>query len=243
MKNLLERLFGVPVISETALGENFVRLFEDAAHEEDESFTVSNKKSLTSALSSLGVAYDGEAEADVSLVTINFDNDEEYRQAIQAIFTPDAMHKLAEAGWVAERNGDRGMSNEAPDFRITFVEIPDMPDNDGDKAPDLKTVMKGGQKADTTLLKRDDKLNPVESDPKAKMGDRQTGVGKAKDGANPEGKPKGSTKRESVDALLPAPPIQEMTSVAAIPPVDSPAVGIAKRRRKRNTKGDVKKGD
>ncbi len=241
MKHLLERLYGMPVRTPSALGENFVRLFEDAAEAETEYFKVADKKPLAKILKRLGVSYEGQAQADVSLVTIRFTTDQEYRDACAAIFTADAMHDLAEAGWVAEKSGDAGMSNEAPDYHINFVEIPDMPDNDSDKAPSLKDVMKGGRKADTTAQKRDDKMNPVESDPKAKMGDKQTGVGKAKDGTGPEGKPKGSTKSESIDAILPAPPVQEMTSASAVPAVEAP-MGIAKRRRKSNPRSDVKKG-
>ncbi len=132
------------------------------------------------------------------------------------------------------------MSNEEPELRIGFIEIATAESGDSDKAEEKpKEIAKQGRERDTTELDRDDDdLNPVESDD-GEMGGKTTGVGKAKDGEAPEGKPKGSTKKtEAIDKLLPAPPLTEMTMASAIPPVEA---APSFKKRKIAAKPDAKR--
>lgn len=236
-KNLLEFLFGMPVVEEAKLGEHVVNIWEEADAEEAEQM-VANKKPLTDALKALGLGVT--VDAGTSWAEIQFDNDADYKEAVTLLSDPDAMHKLAEMGWVMAKCGDRAMSNEAPELRIGFIEIATAEGGDSDKADQKpKEIAKQGRERDTTELDRDDdKLNPVETDD-GEMGGKATGVGKAKDGEAPEGKPKGSTKKtEAIDSMLPAPPLHEMTTASAIPPVES-APPMPKKRK--TTKPDVKR--
>lgn len=226
-KNLLEFLFGEAAVqqSSTTLGEEVVRLFEEAAGEETEQM-VANKKPLSAALKDIGIS--NEVIEGPQMCEIQCDDEAEYREHMALLRDPDAMHKLAEKGWVMAQLGDQAMSNEPPGFKIAFIELNmlDMPDNKQD-VPDLNNVLKNAQKFATTPMDRDDDLNPVETDDKT-SDDNQKGVGKAKDGADPEGKPKGSTKSESVTAkdlakrMLDEDDLSEMTGAGAIPAVEKP---------------------
>lgn len=235
-KNLLEFLFGLPVVEDAKLGEHVVSIFEEAADEEAEQM-VANKKPLTDALKALGLGVT--VDAGTSWAEIKFDNDADYKEAVTLLSEPDAMHKLAEMGWVMAKCGDRAMSNEEPELRIGFIEIATAEGGDDDKADEKpKEIAKQGRERDTTELDRDDDdLNPVETDD-GEMGGKTTGVGKAKDGEAPEGKPKGSTKKtEAIDKLLPAPPLNEMTTASAIPPVEA----APPMKKRKTAKPDVKR--
>lgn len=226
-KNLLEFLFGEAAVqqSSTTLGEEVVRLFEEAAGEETEQM-IANKKPLAAALKDIGIT--AEVEEGPEWCEIRCEDECEYREYMEKLRDPDAMHKLAEKGWVMAQCGDQHMSNEAPCLKIGFIELKmlDMPDNKQD-VPDLNNVLKNAQKFATTPMDRDDDLNPVETDDKT-SDDNQKGVGKAKDGADPEGKPKGSTKSESATAkdlakrMLDEDDLSEMTGAGAIPAIEKP---------------------
>ena len=192
--NLLEFLFGPSALSHShTLGEDVVKLFEEAADAETDQM-VANKKPLATALKSIGIS--NPVVEGPQCCEIQCDDETQHREHLALLADPDNMHKLAELGWVAARRGDQAMSNEPPDFRIGFIELNmlGMPDNKQD-GESLETVLKNAQKFATTPLDREDKLNPVETDDKT-SDDNQKGVGKTKDGANPEGKPKGA-KQES----------------------------------------------
>ena len=229
-RNLLEFLFGPAAVRETSqsLGENVVKLFEEAADEETEQM-VANKKPLATALKSIGIT--NEVIEGPQACEINCDDENQYREHVRLLTDPDNMHKLAELGWVFAVLGDVAMSNEPPGFKIGFIELNMLgmePANN--KVPDLEKVMKDAQKfASTPLDREDDKLNPVETDIKP-SDDGQKGVGKATDGEKPKGKIKDSLSaldlaRRMLDE---GNNLQEMTGCSAIPTVESP-MGVPKR--------------
>lgn len=191
-KNLLEFLFGTAAVRESqTLGEDVVRLFEEAADEETEQM-VADKKPLAAALKSIGI--DHAVVVGPQGAELFCDDEADYREYCAKLRDPDGMAKLAEKGWVASLCGDQAMSNEPASFKIGFVEIYTPEPDDKDKAPDLEKIIKDGQKFAATEPEHDDKMNPVEFDDKGSK-DGQKGVGDPKDGAAPEGKPKGSTKK------------------------------------------------
>lgn len=220
-KNLLEFLYGPAIARESSqnLGEAVLHLFEEAENAETEQM-VANKKPLATALKSIGIS--NEVCDGPQCCEIHCEDEQQYREHLRLLADPDHMHKLAELGWVAAKCGDQAMSNEPADFKIGFIELAmlGMPDNKQD-GESLETVIKNARKFATEPMDREDKLNPVETDKKP-SDDGQKGIGKAKDGADPEGKPKGATKSESLTAKALANQMLEMTACAAIPAVEKP---------------------
>lgn len=147
-KNLLEFLFEMPEsqLNEEALGENVLRLFEEAAKEEATDEIKCDKKPLTAALKAIGIS--AEVTASNQWCEICFDNDADYREATTKLTDPDALYKLAEAGWVPVKCGDQAMSNEDPCFRIGFIEIQVPEVSDGAKPEDAEKIRKEAQKSD-----------------------------------------------------------------------------------------------
>jgi len=227
-KNLLEFLFGPAAVRESrTLGEEVVKLFEDAADTETEQM-VANKKPLASALKDIGIS--NEIKEGPQWCEIHCDSVEQYRQHTALLSDPDNMHKLAERGWVAARCGDQAMSNEPADFKIGFIELTmlETPDNTED-AESPETVIKNAQKFATTPLDREDKLNPVETDDKS-SDDGQKGVGKPKDGEKPKGKIKDNlTAKQLACRLLDGNSLNEMTSCSAIPARETPMGAPARK--------------
>jgi hypothetical protein len=216
-KNLLEFLFGEVAVRQTSadLGENIVKIFEEADELEAVQM-VANKKPLADALKSIGI---GQAvEAGYQMAEVKFTDAEAYRAAVQLLSEPENIHKLAELGWVATRgDGDIAQTNEPPEYKMNFVEISVASELDNkQEAPDLEKVLKKGQEFAATPVDRDDDLNPVDNTRSDKKGEKQAGVGKAKEGEDPEGKPKGSTKKtesrkaaELANELLESPDVSE----------------------------------
>ena len=238
-RNLLEFLFGPTAAQQSTqnLGEDVVKLFEEAADEETEQM-VANKKPLATALKAIGIS--NEVVEGAQWCEIHCDDENQYREHVRLLTDADNMHKLAELGWVFALCGDHAMSNEAPGFKIGFIELNmiGMPENT-DKVPALDKVMKDAQKFATTPLDReDDKLNPVETDIKP-SDDKQKGVGKPTDGEKPKGKIKdslsaGDLARRMLDEEG---NLQEMTGVSGIPTVESPMgppIGMPSRIPKRS---------
>jgi len=231
-KNLLEFLFGPAAVRESShtLGEDVVKLFEEAAEAETEQM-VANKKPLASALKDIGIT--NEVIEGPQACEINCDDENQYREHVRLLSDPDNMHKLAEKGWVFAVLGDQAMSNEPPGFKIGFIELNmlGMPDNKQD-AESLETVIKNAQKFATTPLDREDELNPVETDIKP-SDDNQKGIGKVKDGENPKGKPKGASESLTANGLarrmLDEDNLSEMTGCSAIPAVEAP-MGVPARK-------------
>lgn len=228
--NLLEFLFGPAAVRESSqtLGEDVVKLFEEAADEETEQM-VANKKPLAAALKDIGIS--NEVVEGPQWCEIHCDDEAQYREHVKLLHDPDNMHKLAERGWVFALCGDQAMSNEPPGFKIGFIELKmlDMPANKQD-AESLETVIKNAQKFATTPLDReDDDLNPVETDKKP-SDQKQKGVGKPKDGADPKGKIKDSlTAKDLARRLLDDGNLQEMTGCSAIPAIEAP-MGVPARK-------------
>lgn len=236
-KNLLEFLFGASAVRESqTLGEDVVRLFEEAADEETEAM-VADKKPLAAALKSIGISH--EVIEGPQWAEIQCDDEQDYREYMAKLRDPDAMHTLAQKGWVMAQCGDQAMGNEPPGFKIGFIEIATAETDDkapvhteDSTSPDLEKVVKDAQKFAATEMPHDDDMNPVEFDKKGSE-DGQKGVGKATDGKAPEGKPKGSTKqteskrgktaKQMTESLL------EMTMASAIPAVEAPMAAPARR--------------
>jgi hypothetical protein len=195
-KNLLEFLFGGAVVPHHGddLGENIVKMFEEADEQEAVEM-VADKKPLATALSAIGVG--GTVDPSYQMAEIRFTDANEYREAVRLLSEPDNIHKLAELGWVATRgDGDIAMTNEPAEYKMNFIEISVASDLENkEKAPDLEKVLKQGQEFAAKPVDRDDEMNPVDNTRSDKKGVKDAGVGKAKDGEAPEGKPKGSTKK------------------------------------------------
>lgn len=231
-KNLLEFLFGPSAVRESSqtLGEDVVKLFEEADQAETEQM-VANKKPLAAALKEIGIT--NEVVEGPQWCEIHCENEDEYREHLRLLADPDHMHKLAELGWVAAQCGDQAMSNEPPGFKIGFIELNmlETPDNSQD-AESLETVIKNAQKFATTPLDREDELNPVQTDIKP-SDDNQKGVGKAKYGEDPKGKPKGAseslTAKDLTRKLLDEDRVNEVTTCSAIPAVEAP-MGVPARK-------------
>jgi len=176
-----------------SLGEDLRKLFEAA----DDADLTTRKSSLVDALKACGVS--GDVKDDPEGFCLAFEDGDEYRAACGCLAEPETFHKLAELGWVVAKGGDRAMSGEPADYGISFLEITTVVTGDSDKAPNAEKVRKDSRKDATAEQDRDDELNPVE-DKDYTSDDNQKGMGDAKDGADPEGKPKGS-KSESVHPL------------------------------------------
>ena len=225
--NLLEFLFGRAATAtakeEAKLGEDIVKLFEEADEVEGIEL-VANKKPLGDALKTMGI--DEPVEACAQWAEIHCDDDPEYKEYIRILTDPDNMHKLAQMGWVMARCGDSAMSQEVPDYKIGFIEIATAEGGEADKPDEkVKAIIKQGQEFATAPVAKDDEMNPVDREtgkPDTKLTGKTTGVGKAKDGEDPEGKPKGSTKKAEsmVDKLL-TDPLQEMTGTTSMGTVDA----------------------
>lgn len=214
--NLLEFLFGETAMQcpNDDLGDSIVKIFEEAAELEAVEM-VANKKPLADALKSIGVS--GAVEPSYQRAELCFTDGAAYREAVCTLSDHDNIHKLAEMGWVAAFGGDIAQTNEPAEYKVNFIEISTCSDGENEqKAPDLEKVLKDGQKFASTPIDRDDEMNPVDNTRDDKKGEKQAGVGKAKEGEDPEGKPKGSTKKtealtaeQRVNQLLETPDIAE----------------------------------
>jgi hypothetical protein len=240
--NLFEFLFGESAVYETKgadLGEQIVKLFEEADEAEGVEM-VANKKPLATALKALGI--DEPVEACSQWCEIRCDDDAKYHEYCRLLGDPDAMHKLAEMGWVLVRCGDEAMSNEKPSYKLGFIEIETAETEDGDKPEDAEKLRKDSQKDASTEFKRDDKMNPVELDDPGK-GKKDAGVGDPKDGEDPEGKPKGSEKKvkESSAKGIVNRMLDEMTTAGNIPAFPADGNALIRPPFNRRRKPPVKK--
>ena len=205
--NILAFLFGDSQV-ESEIDETrdaIEKIFEEA---EDAEPLKAKKTPLAAALKALGVSAEDGLEMDPEGFSICYYEEEPYREACRLLTEPDGMEKLAGLGWFATRMGDQAMTGEMePEYRIRFIDIttPEPEDETNWPAPNDKLmtdIIKKGREFATTAFKRDP--NNSVKDIEAKN-DKNAGVGKEKDGSDPEGKPKGSTKSEAmsvVDRLL-----------------------------------------
>lgn len=238
--NLLEFLFGTRAVkveaAEDKLGEQLLRVFEEMEALDDTEIEVVDKKPLGDALKALDV--DAKVEPTEGWAEIHFDEPDEYRAACAKIFSPEGYDKLASMGWVPSWSGDVAMANEEPDLKIGFTAVAVAGSSDKDKPEPLKSVMKKGRERDTTEQDRDDDpLNPVENED-GEMGEKKTGVGKEKEGADPEGTPKGSKKvKEGRSAQQVADALLEVTTAGAVPMVSMPPLEMGMPGGGLETKG------
>jgi hypothetical protein len=163
---------------------NLDKVFEAAAEAESSELT-SKKTPLATALKEFGIS-DADLQMDPEGFCLCTDNKERYTDIVTVLGSADAMHKLAEMGWVVTKPGDAAMTSEPAEYKVRFLEITTVDTGDKDKANEkIKAVTDKAREFATTEMDRDDELNPVETEDD-KMGKAQTGVGKAKDGAEPE---------------------------------------------------------
>lgn len=196
-KNLIAFLFGESQVDDEIAG--IVESIADLDTDGNSDLKV-EKKPLAAALSALGIE-DKTLENDPRGLSLVFTNAEEYRAAHAILNEPDSLHKLAELGWVYSTQGDVAMTNEPAEFRFRFLEIDNVEaydakatysDSDKARLNKVKDIIKKGREFATEEPDfDDDDCNPVDhADPK--KGKHDKGVGDAKDGSDPEGKPKGS---------------------------------------------------
>jgi hypothetical protein len=153
------------------------------------------KAPLEKALKSIEVPK-GELTMDPSCYVMRYDNARDYRRAVELLHSPDGMHALAELGWLAAVGGE--VTQDKGEFTVSFIPVTgDEEPSDEEKTPDL-------EKSDAKDIAKDclDFVNePLADREDIKATDSDKGVGKAKSGSDPEGKPKGSNKKnESVFA-------------------------------------------
>jgi hypothetical protein len=182
------------------------RLFEEA----DGNPIKASKTPLAKALKSVvGLDVASKLEMDPEGFALLCDDGDMYRQVVDKLTEPVAMEKLAEKGWVAACLGDQAMTGEPADYRIRFIEITTAETTDADKPSNtIANIIKKGREFATTPLEPDPN-NPV-THPETPW-KKTMGVGKATDGADPKGTPKGSSKKEAreiADELL-ANPVNE----------------------------------
>lgn len=158
------------------------------------------KTPLAAALKAAGVE-GSDLELGPEGLSLAFDNEDDYREACAKLMEPDAMETLAQKGWVALRQGDKAMSGEvSPEYRIRFVDLttPDPEDKTSWPAPNpslMADILKKGREFATTPFERDPNNPVTDMEPGGKQ---RAGVGKEKDGADPEGKPKGSSEAQDL---------------------------------------------
>lgn len=199
MKDLLAYLFGGSQV-ENEVEETKSAIEQIMEEAEGQEPLKIERKPLQTALASLDIT--GDIDYDPEGFSLTCDDEADYRRYTEILLSPDAMEKLAKLGWVVTRCGDVAMANEPAEFRIRFLEITTAgEDGEGDSwpAPNPKLVtkvVKAGRKFMSEPGPHDDD-GPIEHDDKT-SDDNQKGVGKAQDGEDPEGKPKGSTKSEGL---------------------------------------------
>lgn len=217
-KDLLNFLYGPALVNED-LGENLVSLFEKADKAEADEMKA-DRKPLAKALKAIGVgaAISDDEAAEAECV---FDTAEEYRKAMVVLSEPDNVHKLATMGWVVTPCGQTSMSGEEPSFKIGFLSLTDVDTDSSDKPESEEKIVKDARKFATTEEDRDDEMNPVENGLHGTKG-KAPGVGKATDGASPEGKVKGAVKKAATSESVVEALLSEMTTASGVPSVDAP---------------------
>lgn len=197
-KNLLEFLYGVSQQEsqiDDVLDQDFAALLEKADAEEAEVMKA-EKAPLSAALKSIGVT--GEAlHEDPEGFALITDDRATYLEACAKLASAEAMHALAVKGWVASHCGDQAMSNEAPEYKIRFLEITTT-EGDGDsnkeKGEAESTIIKQGREFATEEPEHDDDLNPVDHDAPDGNKLKKVKIGKPTDGAKPKGEIKDSAE-------------------------------------------------
>jgi hypothetical protein len=150
---------------ELDIAENLDQLFEAAA-ELEKGELESKKTPLAKALSEFGIS-DADLQLDPEGFVIVTDNHDKYTDMVTVLTSADAMHKLAEMGWVVTKPGDVAMTNEPAEYHLRFLEIMTVEQNDREPKPgyddkNREDVIKKAQEFATTPMERDDDdLNPL----------------------------------------------------------------------------------
>jgi hypothetical protein len=205
-KDLLEFLYGVSQQEsqiDDVLDNDFAALLEKADAEEAEAMQA-EKTPLSAALKAIGIS--GEAlHEDPDGFCLITDDRETYFEACRKLSEPDNMHTLAVKGWVATHGGDQAMSNEAPEFKIKFLEIATT-EGDGEEnsetAEKESTIIKQGREFATEEPDHDDDLSPVDHDAPEGNKLKKVSFGKATDGEKPKGTIKDSLSADEIVADL-----------------------------------------
>lgn len=199
------------------IAENLEELFE-AAEEAVCKDLEAKKTPLSKALGEFGIS-EPDLQLDPEGFCIETDNADRYRDICTVLGTADAMHKLAEMGWVVAKLGDDAMTNEQPHYRVRFLDITTVDTGDADKPDEkVKAITKKAREFATTPEERDDDMNPVDNE-SGKMGKKATGVGKAKDGEDPEKAIHDAIQTGDVDKLL------EMTTTGSMGTLEQGVAG------------------
>jgi hypothetical protein len=220
--NLLEFLYGVSQQQSEIdlLEQDFAELLEKADEAEAESLAI-DKAPLTAALKSIGINGSGLQEDPEGFVLIT-DDREQYVAAVTLLSDPDAMHALAKKGWVAFKCGDQAMSNEAPEYKLRFMEIDTVETSDEEKADeDNSEIMKQAREFATEEPEQDDE-NPVDHDAPEGNSLAKVKIGKTTDGKQPEGTVKDSAESIVAD-LLEAEPLKQPKQGGKTPHAFKPA--------------------
>jgi hypothetical protein len=210
--------------AELRIAQNLEQLFE-AAEETVVKDLEAKKTPLAKALGEFGVS-DADLQLDPEGFCLETDNGQRYLDILKVLGTPEATHKLAEMGWVVTRPGDDAMTSEQPHYRVRFLEITQVDTGEQDKADEkVKEITKKAREFATTEQDRDDDdLNPVENED-GEMGEKATGVGKAKQGEDPDKAIHDAIEAGDVDKLL------EMTTTGSMGTLEQgvPGAGIVKK--------------
>lgn len=170
-KDLLKFLFGSSQAesSNESLAEAAEEIFSQMGQHE----RMEPKKSpLAAALKKIGVKVDGGLGVDPDGFCLTTDDGSLYREAKSLLKSADAMHALAELGWVVCDCGDEAMTFEVPEYKIRFLEIAASEPENSDTPVDLEKIAKDAY----------DFVNaPVVDEPEAPKIEKG-GVGKVKPG-------------------------------------------------------------
>lgn len=134
------------VDADAELGEALQDLFEAMA--DIEALEI-KAEPLEKALSELGIEAHAYTQPSGSRVSIEFEDPDDYRQALSKLMALDNVNKLAELGWVALGAGDVHMNNLPPRLVINFTEITDRLGDEKDLNPttddDIETIVKNSR--------------------------------------------------------------------------------------------------
>lgn len=167
-------------------------LSEESGHEEE---LKSKKTPLEKALKAVDVSTSGLTLDPIKGYVLTFDNSADYQAAKGSLESAEGMGAIAELGWVMADDGETD-SLGAGKYKMTFIELLGFDDEPShiEKAADL-------EQSDMEKVAKDS-FDFVNGDFKEREDEKPTqdkgkGVGDAKDGSDPKGKPKGGKANEA----------------------------------------------
>lgn len=198
MNSIFSYLFGDSQREQALEGivENFDAVL-DAAGREDA--LKAKHKPLAKILGAFDVKTGDNLELRPEGFCLVYPTNDEYKAAFSALSTPEAMNELAAGGWVLAAGGDEAMSNELGEFKLIFIDIAEAEGSASEEADEtVEEIVRKGREFATEPFEPDPN-NPVEH-PEA-PNEKHAGMGKASDGADPKGTPKGSRRQEALAAV------------------------------------------